>query len=577
MSYIIERCQTDLLAQSYTVEDVDLIDCVTGSIQKGLNTFFLLYAVRGFYSHISVVESIFILLLRFFSLNIETLFICSFQASLVFFMQAGFAMVCAGCVQKKNIQNSMLKNLLDACGAAIGFYAFGYAFAFGGSTVDGSPTTFIGTDNFFLMNLEDNFMYNGLLDGNSYWLFQFAFAATSATIVAGTLAERCQMSAYLAYSFLITSFIYPVIVHAVWSPNGFLSPDNANKLFGVGMVDFSGSGVVHTTGGITALIATYILGARRGRFHDLRGNKLPVPKKFVGHSASLQVLGTFILWFGWYGFNPGSVLFVERPGNAYGAARAAVTTTMAAAAGSVTALTTNLIVTERLYGEAVYDLGYALNGALAGLVAITAGCTVVETWASLVIGIVAGWSFLAMSMGLEKFCLDDAVDAIPVHFANGVWGCIAVGLFATPQYMEEMYGQSENVGWFYEWARGSANGRLLAAQLVGLLFIIGWSGAIMYPFFQFIDFMGWFRSDSLEELVGLDISYHGGNTNEQSTNTEYVEAMKVKKSMERKGFFRRRKPTDLQDLEVDSFHQPNGQVAEQYHARPSAYEQDDDA
>jgi len=480
------------------------------------------------------------------------------QASLVFFMQAGFAMVCAGCVQKKNIQNSMLKNLLDACGAAIGFYAFGYAFAFGGSTRTGSPTTFIGNSNFFLMNLEENFVYKGIIPAESFWLFQFAFAATSATIVAGTLAERCQMSAYLAYSFLITSFIYPVIVHAVWSPNGFLSTDNADPLFGIGMIDFSGSGVVHTTGGITALIATRILGARRGRFHDGRGNKLPTPKKFVGHSASLQVLGTFILWFGWYGFNPGSVMFVSVTGYSHSASRAAVTTTLSAAAASVTALVANMIRTERLTGEAVYDLGYALNGALAGLVAVTAGCTVLETWVALIVGAIGGVLFYATSIGLEYFCLDDAVDAIPVHLTNGIWGCIAVGLMANPRYVVESLGlppdSDRPAGWFYEWAQGSADARLLAAQIVGLLFIMAWSCALMYPFFTFIDFMGWFRSDSLEELVGLDVSYHGGDTTEDAANAEYIEAMKVKKSMERTGLFRRRKQTSLQDLEIDSFH-----------------------
>jgi Amt family ammonium transporter len=477
-------------------------------------------------------------------------------------MQAGFAMVCAGCVQKKNIQNSMLKNLLDACGAAIGFYCFGYAFAYGGSTSDGTPTTFIGSSNFFCIGIEEDFLHAGTVSGNSFWLFQFAFAATAATIVAGTLAERCQMSAYLAYSFLLTSFIFPVAAHAVWSPNGFLSPHNANPLFGVGMIDFSGSGVVHTTGGITALIATKILGPRRGRFHDRCGNKLVEPKRFVGHSASLQVLGTFMLWFGWYGFNPGSVLFIASADNAQAAARAAVATTLSAAAGSVTALFFNMFLTERTTGEAVYDLGYALNGALAGLVAITGGCTVVETWVALLIGIVAGLIYLLTSMGLEKLCLDDAVDAIPVHFSNGVWGVIAVGLLAKPEYLQQVYGLSYDddntntalpaAGWLYEWARGSANGKLLAAQLVGLLFIMAWATALMFPFFTFLDFMGWFRADSLEELVGLDVSYHGGEEN----NGEYVEAMKVKKRMEQRTgllFKRRNKhdPTDEDELQQD--------------------------
>jgi len=488
------------------------------------------------------------------TLGMDTFFLL-YASSLVFFMQAGFAMVCAGCVQKKNVQNTMLKNLLDACGAAIGFYCCGYAFAFGGSTKSGFPTTFIGNSNFFLMGLDDSYHpgQDSLLHGNSYWLFQFAFAATAATIIAGTLAERCQMGAYLGYSVIMTSFVYPVVVHAVWSPNGFLSPSNANPLFGVGMIDFAGSGVVHTTGGFVAIVATYILGARRGRFHDERGDLLPKPKKFVGHSASLQVMGTFILWFGWFGFNPGSALFVTDPSHAYAASRAAVTTTLSAAAGGISSLVCNYWHTERMTGEGYYDLGMAMNGSLAGMVAITSGCTVITTWASIIVGTVAGAVYLGASLGLEKLCLDDAVDAIPVHLANGIWGCIATGLLAAPDCTLQVYGQDHSVGWFYEWARGSANGRLLAAQLVGLLFIITWSAAIMYPLFSIIDYMGWFRSDSLEELVGLDISYHGGETTEGPNNTEFQEAMKIKKSIEsatKKGFFKRRKTQHLEEIDA---------------------------
>jgi len=201
-----------------------------------------------------------------------------YSAALVFFMQAGFAMLCAGSVRKKNVGNSMLKNLIDACGAAIAYYAFGYAFAFG----DGSnPNSFIGTTNFFLMGVDDF----------AFWMFEYAFSAASATIVAGTLAERCQMAAYLCYSLLLAGFVYPVVSHAIWSPHGFLSSNalKENKLFGSGVVDFAGSGVVHTVGGCTALFATMILGPRRGRFHDDEGRKLDKPHTFPGHSIALQV------------------------------------------------------------------------------------------------------------------------------------------------------------------------------------------------------------------------------------------------------------------------------------------------
>jgi Amt family ammonium transporter len=206
--------------------------------------------------------------------------------AMVFFMQAGFAMVCAGAIRIKNVQNTMLKNLLDACGAALGFYSFGYAFAYG--VRDGDKTTFIGLNNFFLMGDVDY----------SFWLYEFAFAATATTIVAGTLAERCQMAAYLCYSVLLGGIVYPIVVHAIWSSHGFVSAFNVNPLFGSGAIDFAGSGVVHTCGGSAALWATIVLGPRRGRFYDSRGAPLAKPKPFPGHSVSLQMLGTFILWFG---------------------------------------------------------------------------------------------------------------------------------------------------------------------------------------------------------------------------------------------------------------------------------------
>jgi Amt family ammonium transporter len=198
---------------------------------------------------------------------------------LVFFMQAGFAMVCAGAVRAKNVQNTMLKNLLDACGASVAWFIVGYAFAFGGADPDSPDKTFIGNTNFFLRDVDDF----------SFWFFQYAFSAATATIVAGTLAERCQMAAYLCYSVVLTGWVYPIIAHSVWNANGFLSAHSVDPLWGTGMIDFAGSGVVHVTGGITALFATMILGPRRGRFHDETGRRLKKPREFVGSSVALQV------------------------------------------------------------------------------------------------------------------------------------------------------------------------------------------------------------------------------------------------------------------------------------------------
>mmetsp|Transcript_35062 Transcript_35062/g.49785 ORF Transcript_35062/g.49785 Transcript_35062/m.49785 type:complete len:531 (-) Transcript_35062:40-1632(-) len=435
-------------------------------------------------------------------------------SALVFFMQAGFAMLCAGSVRIKNVGNTMLKNLLDACGAALGFFTIGFAFAFGGQN-DSTATTFIGTSNFFMQGVDDL----------SFWLFQFAFAATSATIVAGTLAERCQMAAYLCYSVILTGFVYPIVAHSIWSNNGFLSASNADPFLGVGMIDFAGGGVVHMTGGATAVFATMILGPRKGRFYDARGNPLPKPKPFPGHSIALQMLGTFILWFGWYGFNPGSALLLSTQHTGGVAAVAAVNTTLSAAGAGVTALFTNLLIEERTTGEAKFDLSTLMNGCLAGLVAITAGCAFLEPWAALIVGIVAGWLFLFTSHLLIRVRIDDAVDAIPVHLAGGSWGVLATGLLASPARMTAALGSAKHVGWFYSLANGSFDASLLGAQVCGIFFVLGWVFFLMFPFFVWLNYMGWFRADSLEELVGLDISYHGGAIGgNDEVKSEYIEA-----------------------------------------------------
>lgn len=424
-----------------------------------------------------------------------------FAAALVFLMQAGFAMLCAGSVRQKNVKNIMLKNILDACGGALGFWSVGYAFAYGGQDPD--KMGFIGNAGFFL---------KGFITSQDYifFFFQFAFAATAATIVAGTVAERCKFEAYICYSLMLTGFVYPVVVYSIWSQSGFLSAFNNDPTFGVGMIDFAGSGVVHMCGGATALVAAKVLGPRIGRFYDADGNELPEPVAFAPHSVSLQVLGTFVLWFGWYGFNPGSTLLISNEGVASVAALCAVTTTLSAASAAVSALFTDMILARRTTGETTYDITMVMNGSLSGLVGITAGCSVVEPWAAVVIGIVSGWTYIFWSNLLVKLKIDDAVDAIPVHLGNGIWGCLAVGLFAEPVRTMNAYSQDLHVGWFYSWGRGSGDAHLLAAQICGVLWILGWVGVVMTPFFVLLNMLGMFRVDSLEEEVGLDISHHKG-------------------------------------------------------------------
>jgi Amt family ammonium transporter len=204
-------------------------------------------------------------------------------------MQAGFAMLCAGSVRSKNAKNIMLKNLLDACGGAIGFYFLGWGIAYGGE--DSSVKSFIGTSEFMLA---ENTEYHN-------WFFEFVFAATASTIVAGSIAERCTMSAYVCYSMALSGFVYPIVAHAAWSQSGFMSIANDSPMFGNGLIDSAGAGVVHLTGGACALVAAIVLGPRLGRFYDDQGKPLLVPHDMPGHSTTLQMLGTFILWTGWYG------------------------------------------------------------------------------------------------------------------------------------------------------------------------------------------------------------------------------------------------------------------------------------
>lgn len=412
-----------------------------------------------------------------------------FCGAAIFLMQCGFAMLCAGSVRQKNVKNIMLKNILDACGGALGYYAVGFGVAY-------EEGTFLGTSGgrFFLSS------YTNYID----FFFQFTFAATAATIVAGTVAERCKMVAYLCYSLMLTGFVYPVVVHAIWNGAGFLSAFNAEPFQGVGMIDFAGSGVVHMTGGATALIAAIVLGPRIGRFYDEDGNPLDKPGEFAPHSVSLQVLGTFILWFGWYGFNPGSTLFISPVGYGDVAALCAVTTTLAAAAGAVSSMFFDTLLGFLSEGEAEYDLTMAMNGCLGGLVGITAGCSTVEPWAAIIIGVIAGIVYVLSSKLLVKLKIDDAVDAIPVHFFNGIWGCIATGLFASTRYVNMTYGDTYSPGLFY------GSGSLLICEVCGILFIIAWVGATMTPFFIALNMLGMFRVDPIEEKVGLDISHHKG-------------------------------------------------------------------
>jgi Amt family ammonium transporter len=391
-------------------------------------------------------------------------------AVLVFWMQAGFALVEAGLTRSKNTTNILFKNLVDFVFASLAYWVIGYAFMFGASA-----SGLVGTSGFFLSGGEDV----AGLPVLAFWFFQLVFAGTAATIVSGAMAERTKFSSYLIYSFIISALIYPISGHWIWG-GGWL----ATLPFGAGFKDFAGSTVVHSVGGWLALMGAIALGPRLGRF-DKNGKPVAIP----GHSITLVVLGVFILWMGWFGFNPGSQLAIQG-GNADAVALVAVTTNLAAAAGGLVAMTLSwLFVTKKP------DLGTTLNGVLAGLVAITAPTAFVTPAASILIGAVGGVIVVYGALWLEKLKIDDPVSAVPVHLMNGIWGTLAVGIFATEGGVTGLI---------------AGNPAQFLAQLIGVLAVGAWSVFTGYILF-FVLLKGWFglRVSREEERKGLDVEEHG--------------------------------------------------------------------
>ncbi|PWZ44153.1 Ammonium transporter 1 member 1 [Zea mays] len=416
-----------------------------------------------------------------------------FSAYLVFAMQLGFAMLCAGSVRAKNTMNIMLTNVLDAAAGALFYYLFGFAFAFG------TPSNgFIGKQFFGLKHLpRTGFDYD-------FFLYQWAFAIAAAGITSGSIAERTQFVAYLIYSAFLTGFVYPVVSHWFWSADGWAGASRTSGplLFGSGVIDFAGSGVVHMVGGIAGLWGALIEGPRIGRF-DHAGRSVALK----GHSASLVVLGTFLLWFGWYGFNPGSFTTILKSygpaGTVHGqwsaVGRTAVTTTLA---GSVAALTT-------LFGKRLqtghWNVVDVCNGLLGGFAAITAGCSVVEPWAAVVCGFVSAWVLIGANALAARFRFDDPLEAAQLHGGCGAWGVLFTGLFARRKYVEEIYGAGRPYGLFM-----GGGGKLLAAQIIQILVIAGWVSCTMGPLFYALKKLGLLRISADDEMSGMDLTRHGG-------------------------------------------------------------------
>jgi Amt family ammonium transporter len=368
-------------------------------------------------------------------------------AILVMFMQAGFALVEAGFTRAKNAGNIIMKNVMDFSVGSITYWAFGFALAYGGSSLGG----------FFAYG--DLFFFNDSTRAGE-WFFQVVFAATAATIISGAVAGRVKFTSYLIYTPFVTGLIYPVVTHWVWG-GGWLAE--------IGFFDFAGSGVVHMLGGTAALAGVLIVGPRVGKY-DEDGTAKSIP----GHSVTLGALGVFILWFGWYGFNAGSTLAAV----GQDIATPVVTTTLAASAGALGSMFTAWIITGKP------DVGFTLNGVLAGLVGITAGTASLSFGASILTGLVAGVIMVLSVMALERVGIDDPVGAISVHGTAGLWGVLAVGLLST----------DASIG----------------IQIVGALAIVAWAFGTSFAVFKLIDMTVGMRVTPAEETEGLDRSEHGG-------------------------------------------------------------------
>ena len=380
-----------------------------------------------------------------------------FAAILIFLMKAGFAMVEIGFTRSKNAVNALMKNFVDFAISAVTFWAIGFGLMFG--TTNG----IFGTDGFYLQDYIKN------LDPwlFSFWMFQVVFVSSTAAIVSGAMAERTRFAASLMFTLLLTAFIYPIFGSWVWgglyNGNGWLER--------LGFIDFAGSTVIHAIGGWAGLAGTIVLGPRLGKFSE-KGLLKPI----LGHNLPLAALGTLILWFGWYGFNAGNTLEGnERIGLII------VNTTLGGAAGALAGMITIWIIAGKP------DAGMTLNGALAGLVGITAGCIYVSPFWAIVTGLVAGCLVVFSVKFFDRLKIDDPVGAISVHGVCGVWGTLAVGLFKTGELF---------------------NLKNLAVQFLGSVVAFFWSFFVAYAFFKLIDYLVGLRVSAEEEFQGLDYSEH---------------------------------------------------------------------
>ena len=396
-------------------------------------------------------------------------------AALVFWMQAGFAMVEAGFTRAKNTGNIIMKNLMDFCIGTVVFILIGFGLLMGEDLFG-----FIGKPGFDLFTAYADFDF-------SSFVFNLVFCATTATIVSGAMAERTKFLSYCIYSAVISALIYPIEAHWIWG-GGWLSQ--------IGFHDFAGSCAIHMVGGISALIGAKILGPRIGKFQRDKSGKVVKVNAFPGHSIALGALGVFILWLGWYGFNGAAATSMEQLGSIF------LTTTIAPAVATVVCM----IFTWIKYGKP--DVSMCLNASLAGLVAITAPCDVTDAFGAIIIGAVAGLLVVFGVWLLDHVLhIDDPVGAVAVHCMNGIWGTLAVGLFATdtaPGYSIANASGETLTGAFY-----GGGFELLGLQFVGFISVAAWTAVTITITFLVIKAIVGLRVDREEEILGLDVTEHG--------------------------------------------------------------------
>ena len=396
-------------------------------------------------------------------------------AALVFWMQAGFAMVEAGFTRAKNTGNIIMKNLMDFCIGTVVFIIIGFSLLLGEDVLG-----FIGKPGFDLFTAYENFDF-------SSFVFNLVFCATTATIVSGAMAERTKFLSYCIYSAVISALIYPIEAHWIWG-GGWLAQ--------LGFHDFAGSCAIHMVGGISALVGAKILGPRIGKFHKDTSGKIDKVHAFPGHNIALGALGVFILWLGWYGFNGAAATSVAQLGSIF------LTTTVAPAVATVVCM----IFTWIKYGKP--DVSMCLNASLAGLVAITAPCDVTDCFGAVVIGAVAGLLVIFGVWLLDyKLRIDDPVGAVAVHCMNGIWGTLAVGLFATdsaPAYAIANASGKTLTGLFY-----GGGFELLGLQLLGFASVALWTVVTITATFLIIKKTIGLRVSREEEITGLDATEHG--------------------------------------------------------------------